>query len=162
MPGRVVVNTTPFLALGACNQIDLLRSLYDRVVVPEEVLRELSLGGVTSLSTGLTAAHLKWVEVLPLSNPPSATLLGKLDPGEAHVIALALELGFEWVVMDERKGRKLAANHGLEVIGSLGILLKAKGAGLLPAVKPCIDAMISQGIWIDAALAALVLRTVGE
>jgi predicted nucleic acid-binding protein len=162
MPGRVVVNTTPFLALGACNQIDLLRLLYDRVVIPEEVRRELSLGGATALPTGLTTAHLEWVEVQPLSNPPSTVLLGKLDPGEAEVIALALELGFERVVMDERKGRRLAADHGLEVIGSLGILLKAKGARLLPAVKPCIDAMTSQGIWIESALAALVVRKAGE
>lgn len=162
MPGRVVVNTTPFLALGACNQIDLLRLLYDRVVVPDEVRQELNRGGTTSLPTGLTAAHLEWVEVLSLNTPPSPALLGKLDLGEAAVIALALELGFERVVMDERKGRKIAADNGLEVIGSLGTLLQAKGAGLLPVVKPCIDAMTSRGIWIEGALASLVLSKAGE
>ena len=83
----VVVNTGPLLALDACDQIELLRSLYDRVVVPEEIQHELSPGGGTALPTGLTAAHLGWIEVLPLSGPIPPAMLEKLDAGEASVIA---------------------------------------------------------------------------
>ena len=83
----VVVNTGPLLALDACDQIELLRSLYGRVVVPEEVQQELGPGGGTALSTGLTAAHLGWVEVLSLSSSAPLAMLEKLDIGEASVIA---------------------------------------------------------------------------
>ena len=64
--------------------------------------------------------------------------------------------------MDERKGRKYAASVGLEVIGSIGILLQAKRAGLLTEVKPCIDAMISRGIHLSDSLTAWALRKAGE
>ncbi len=113
----VVVNASPLIALGTCGRIDLLRSLYDRVVIPEEVQTELAVGGETALPAGLMEANLKWIEVLRLNSPLSIAMTARLDDGEASVIALALELGATRIVMDERKGRKLAENLGLDVIG---------------------------------------------
>lgn len=158
----VAINASPLLALDACDQIELLRSLYNRVVVPEEVRQELSHGGKTALRAGLTAAHLEWIEILPLGGSIPSTLLEELGAGEAAVIASALELGFRRVVMDERKGRKVATSVGLEAIGSTGILLQAKQAGLITGIKPCLDAMTSRGIWLRDSLITWTLRKAGE
>lgn len=58
-----VADTSPLIALDACNQLDLLRKLYTRVLVPRAVERELSVGGATGLPRGLTRAHRKWIRV---------------------------------------------------------------------------------------------------
>src|SRR2546423_7609390 len=89
----VVADTSPLISLDSCNQLDLLRRLYDRVDVPEEVERELSVGGATGLPRGLTRAHRNWIKVRALRAQPQQALLAALGPGEAAVIALALATG---------------------------------------------------------------------
>ena len=86
----VVVNATPLISLDCCGQLELLRSFYTRVIIPEAVQAELRCGGSTGLPFGLIPPHLEWIEVLPLNNPPSSELLSWLDDGEASVIALVL------------------------------------------------------------------------
>jgi hypothetical protein len=144
----IVVNTSPLLALDACNQIDVLRSLYARIIVPEEVEKELCPGGKTRilLPGGLTTAHRTWIEVVPLSSPPKASLSMSLDAGEAAVIALALELGASQVLIDERKGWREASREGLITVGSVGIILLAKRKGLILEVKPHLYEMRNKGI----------------
>lgn len=158
----VVSNTTPLIALDACNQLDLLRSLYVRLIIPEEVERELSRGGGTALPTGLTAAHRAWIEVQPVLHPPSASLLSRLDAGEAEVITLALEIGASLVLIDEKMGLKVAREEGLNAIGSVGILLLAKKKGLLSEVKPHLHEMHSKGIRLKDSLIEWAIIQAGE
>lgn len=162
-PGSmIVVNTSPLLALGTCDRIDLLQSLYDYVVIPDAVAHELSRGGTTALPRGLPEGRFDWLKVLKLSNPIPAHLLERLDEGEAAVIALALETGARRVVMDERLGRQVAKSTGLEVIGSMGILLQAKAAGLITTVKPCIEAMQRHNIRLGESLVTQTIQLAGE
>ena len=158
----IVSNTGPLIALDACNQLDLLRSLYARVVVPAEVEQELAQGGATALPAGLTAQHRTWIEVLPLQQPPSPALLTRLDAGEAAVIALALELGAPIVLIDERKGLKIAREQGLQALGSVRILLLAKKRGLLAEVKPQLHEMHARGIFLSARLITWAITQAGE
>jgi predicted nucleic acid-binding protein len=158
----VVSNTTPLIALDACNQLDLLRSLYGSIIIPEEVERELSRGGGTALPTGLTAAHRAWIGVRSVSNPPSASLLARLDAGEAEVIILALEIGASLVLIDEKMGLKVAREEGLNAIGSVGLLLLAKKKGLLSEVKPHLQEMQSKGIRLKDSLIERAIIQAGE
>ena len=131
----IVSNTGPLIALDACNQLELLRILFSRIVVPKDVEIELAAGGSTALHVGLTSKHRTWIEVLPLTSEPSPALLLRLDAGEAAVITLALEIEADLVLIDEKLGRKAARDEGLEVLGSVGLLVRAKKRGLLPEVK---------------------------
>lgn len=158
----IVVNTGPLIALDACSQIDLLNSFYKRVVVPEEVEKELRAGGKTALCTGLTAEHRKWIEVLSLSKPPSPALLAQLDLGEATVISLAVELKASVVLIDEKNAYKIAQSMGLTTIRSIGILLRAKKKGILEEIKPCIYEMSAKGIWLSDRLIRRSLQEAGE
>ena len=85
-----------------------------------------------------------------------------MDRGEAGVITLALERAVGLVAIDERRGRIVARSLGLRVTGSAGILLRAKREGLLSAVKPAIDAMQQNGIWLSPRLQQAVLREANE
>ena len=146
----IVVDTSPLLALDACSQIEVLRSLYQQVVVPDVVDNELSAGKTRPLLPGgLTAAHRAWIQVRPLSNPIKASLLAKLDPGEAAVIQLALELGTTQVLIDERSAWKEAEREGLTPVGSVGIILLAKKRGLIAEVKPHLHEMHNKGLYLS-------------
>jgi uncharacterized protein len=159
----IIVNTSPLLALDACSQIDVLRSLYARVVIPEKVDEELSVGKTRSLLPGgLTAAHRRWIEVLPLSGPPHASLTAMLDPGEAAVIALALELGASQVLIDERTGWREAQTNGLTPVGSVGIILLAKKKGLITEVKPHLHEMRTKGIYLSKRVIDNAIIQAGE
>jgi predicted nucleic acid-binding protein len=99
---------------------------------------------------------------MDLRNPLPALVAAALDLGEAAVIQLALETAARWVAIDDWKGRRAALATGLRVTGSLGLLGRAKQVGLLPAVRPVIEAAIAQGIRYHPNLVREVLRAVGE
>ena len=87
----------------------------------------------------------------------------ELDDGEREAIALALETGEQRILLDEREARQIAQSLGLQVIGTLGILLLAKNQQIIPQVQPLLDAMIDTAqYWVSAALYQQVLRQAGE
>ena len=68
-----------------------------------------------------------------------------LDDGEAAVIQLALEWDIPWVCLDDLRGRRLAKAVGLSVVGVLGLLARANNLGLIPALRPYADKLVSVG-----------------
>ncbi len=95
--------------------------------------------------------------------PGSPLLRTSLDPGEAAVIGLARELNANFVVIDERKARKIARTvYGLDVIGSARILVEAKRRGLLDNVAPELQAMRDGGYWMGDSIVDAALKNAGE
>jgi hypothetical protein len=89
-------------------------------------------------------------------------LLKELDRGEAETIILAKELNATRVLIDENLGYRIAKNAGLNVVRTLSILLKAKEAGIIPALKPVLDEMVGKGRWYSRAVYQAVLERAGE
>lgn len=159
----VVSNTSPITNLHAVGEIRLLRLLYERVCIPQAVYEEL-IEGVQRGDHPPLEAEWEWIEVRPLaSSPLLSALLLQLDRGEAESIALARELSAGLLLMDERKGRKIAVQYGLTVTGVLGVLLDAKTAGYIPAVSPLMDRLKREArFWIGAELSMEILRLAEE
>ena len=87
----------------------------------------------------------------------------RLDLGEAEAIAIALELGADRVLIDERRARRVASEFNLQPLGLLGILAEAKHHGLLQGCKPVLDEMIQiAGFWIGERLYKQFLAAVNE
>lgn len=84
-----------------------------------------------------------------------------VDEGEAAAIALAAELGWH-VVLDDRKARRIARQMGLKVIGTIGVLVKAKQAGIIPTIMPLLEALGTAGFHLSAPLKSEALRLAGE
>ena len=159
----VVSNTSPIFYLSTIGQLDLLRQLYDEIVIPTTVFNEIADVGNTDVSARVVPT-LSWIKTQSVTNQAFVnTLKAELDPGEAEAIALAIESKADRLLMDERLGRSAAMRVGLKVTGVLGILLAAKRNNLIQDVKPLLDALIEQvGFWVDEQLYAEVLQAVGE
>ncbi len=157
----VVSNTSPISNLAAIGQLDLLRHFYQRIVIPAAVYRELLADNGSH--PGAIIQTLNWIDVRTVQNQALVTALRlELDEGEAAAIALAQELGADLILLDERLGRAVAARFGLRFIGLLGVLVEAKQQGLLPIIKPALNALRQAGFWISPKLYSQVSRAVGE
>jgi uncharacterized protein len=138
----VVSDTSPLCNLVLVNHLWLVREIYDIVIIPVVVAEELRAASNVEIQNICT---LEWIQMRSLANPSFAGRLYSergLDLGEAHAIALAIELKADDLLIDERIGRREALQLGLSVIGILGILITAKQRGLIPIVKPVINALI--------------------
>ena len=86
-----------------------------------------------------------------------------LDLGEAEVITLALEQNAELLLLDEIAGRTVAKFHNIPFMGSIGCLVEAKRTGIIPKIKPLLDAIVSEArFWVSEGLYRRVLSDNGE
>jgi hypothetical protein len=123
-----VSDTSPILGLSVIGYLNLLQEQFGEIYIPQAVLAELKITenfhGATAIQQALTE---HWLGVRKIQNEPLAqSLSSELDRGESEAITLAIDLGVEMIVMDEKIGRERARELGLKTIGVLGILLNAK------------------------------------
>lgn len=153
----VVADTSPLLHLARIGRLELVAAAIGPVLVPRTVWSELIQPGTRAeVVDSLRAAA--WIEV---RDDPASVDLG-LDPGETASILLAEELSADALLIDERRGRSVAAGRGIAVIGTLGILAGAKRAGAVDRVAPLIAELQADGFWLAPALVEALLRGLGE
>ncbi len=153
----VVSNTTPLISLVGVGLLELLPQLYASVLIPEIVRQEYQAGAKPA---DPDLATLSWVVIMPVVAEPA--LLKILDAGEAAAITLATATNARAILLDEADGRTMALRRRLPVVGTIAAILRAKQAGLIPFVKPVVDAMVAQGRHIGTRLRAEALRVAGE
>jgi predicted nucleic acid-binding protein len=120
----VVCDTSPLCYLALIDHLDLLPTLFSRVLVPSTVLDELQHELSPPVVRTLGSQPPGWLEVRPVP-PHTDPSLSTLDDGERDAILLAEEVAADLIVLDERKARLLAKERGLKVTGLLGILKSA-------------------------------------
>lgn len=159
----VISDASPLIALASVRQLDLLRALYGKVVIPPAVYDEITAAYPAAPGAG-DVRNAEWIQVRLADNHRLIEALSlELDTGEAEAIGLAVELNADLLLIDERRGRIVATRLGRRVVGVLGILIEAKAAGILPLVRPILDALTTKaGFWISPMLLAKVLASAGE
>ena len=146
----IVSNTTPILSLYKIGKLDLLKALFDQVLIPTAVFNEINIIGKKGYNVLNT---VEYVKVKNIQNTLAADLLqSQLDYGEAEAIVLARELKADILILDEKKARKIAQTTSQTVIGTIGILQLAKNKGLICDMRTNLDSLIEEGIWIDKKL----------
>jgi predicted nucleic acid-binding protein len=158
---RIVCNSGPLIALGILGRLDLLKSLFDEVLIPEAVQTEIEQGGI-KFSGVEDFQRAEWIHIeRPKRNDELLTAL--LDAGEAAVIDLAREQNIKIVLIDERKARKVARDiYGLQPIGTARILVDAKRANLLTEIASLLKKLRQEGYWIHEDIVQKALREAGE
>lgn len=159
----IVSETSPLCNLAIVDFLWILQPIYQTVIIPQMVADELRQARSPKIKEILT---LEFVEIRTLTNTNLAKNLEidrHLDPGEASAIALAVELKADELLIDERLGRQTAAEFGIHIVGILGILRVAKFRGLIPAVKPILDRLMSEAKFrVSMSLYHQILQDVGE
>ena len=152
-----MTNTTPLITLAGVGLLELLPILYDKVWAPRIVLDEYQ---AKAPPTEPDLAQVSWLTVVDaVIIDPTLPLL---DAGEAAALSLAQTIGARLILLDERKARRIAARIGLQVAGTLAVLLRAKQQGLIAAIRPYITQMQSQGRRLHPDLITHLLEEAGE
>jgi predicted nucleic acid-binding protein len=160
-----VSDTSPLLNLAIIRRLDLLQRQFSTVLVPPVVLSELkSDTDLPGAETIRLALHEGWLQVAEVKDTHLVQALAlELDEGEAAAIALALVLGSVRILMDEHDGRAKAKALGLQPIGVLGILLRAKQGRQLESIQDAMRALRQEaGFFIADELFEAVLAYAGE
>ena len=149
MKESVIADSTCLIGLERIHLLDLLPALFESILIPPEVDKEFGVS-------------LPWLKVeTPSDTALIAALKMLVDDGEAAAIGLASERGWR-VILDDRQARAVAKNLGITIIGTVGILVRAKQSGIIPLLKPILDDLETSGFYISNALREEGLRIVGE
>jgi len=149
MTDLIVADSTCLIGLERIDKIDLLPQMYSQVIIPPQVQKEFGLS-------------FAWLIV---KNPQNIGMVNSLklmvDDGESEAIALAYELGYRLVV-DDKQARNIAKRLDIEIIGTVGILVKAKQLGLIDQLLTILEALENKGFHLSQSLKTEALILVGE
>ena len=149
MKEPVVLDSTCLIGLERIGELNILPALFDPIMIPPEVEREF--GGKFS-----------WLQTENLANSLLvAALQLVVDVGEAEAIALASEKSC-LLISDDKQARSAAKRLGVPVIGTVGVLVRAKQSGIVTIIKPILDDLELNSFFISRALREEALKLVGE
>lgn len=155
---KVVVNTTPLIALADVGQLELLHGLYEEIVIPAAVVNEIKSEPAKS-----AVESSPWIKVTQISDEGKKKYFrSKLHAGEVEVMILAEELNADLVIMDDNAAKKTAKFMGFNVTGTFGVITKAKKKGLLQEVRPVMEAVIEDGLYVSDSLRQIIFEMAGE
>lgn len=131
----VVSDATPLITLMKAQQLDVLNRLFGDVIIPDAVYHELTSNELFSEEAVLIQTSA-FIRVVHVSNANAVSILRRatgLDLGESEAIVYADEQQADLLLMDEFQGRRVAADMGLKIMGSIGVLVNAFRDGVLTA-----------------------------
>jgi len=152
----VVINASPLVLLSKIDLLYLLNKLFDAVYIPHAVLKEIQ--DIDKVETKVNLSEISFIP-LEISNKIAVRgLLGRLHIGEVEVMIGAIEKGIMTVVLDERTARNKAKQLGLEITGTLGILLKARKRGLIEDMGQEITKLKNAGMYLSDNIVKQILE----
>jgi predicted nucleic acid-binding protein len=152
----IIGDSSALIALSVVDKLELLEQLYTNLYVPQAVFDEVTQVGRPQ-SDKLRQFLQSRVKVVELN----LTKLG-LGLGELEAITLYKELDAEVLLIDDNRAKKYAILNDVKVIGSLGVLIKAKEEGYIEQVKPLVEAIMKSEVYISDKLILKVLELCGE
>lgn len=160
MTGEIwVINASPLILLGKLGRTDLLEKLARQVIVPKAVFGEVLAGdGGAAMQAALDWAAPRVQDDITVLPRISAWDLGA---GESQVLAHCLAGGHR-AVLDDGEARAAAKVYSVPLVGTLGVILRARQSGLIPAARPLIEQLIKSGSYLSEDLIRQALLKVGE
>lgn len=159
---KIVVNSTPLIALCSIGRLDLLEKVYGRILIPQAVYDEVT--EKDDAAGRQIEQRPDWIEVVQISDRSQKQMYrARLHDGEVEVMILAQEAPVaDLVIIDDNAAKKTAKFLGLRVTGTLGALIRAKRMGYISSVAAVIDELCKNGFYVDDAVRAMVLEGAGE
>jgi len=155
----LVADASALIALAACDSLALLEAIFGNVLVPEAVFEE-----VVALDKPQSARLRNYLhgKVRAVDMRRFVYLDAFADAGETQAMLLYKEVSADYLLIDDKRGRKVAKINQIKTVGSLGVLLQAKRAGLIPCVAPLIEQIAASAVFMSANLIQTVLELADE
>ncbi|MES2703049.1 MAG: DUF3368 domain-containing protein [Bacteroidota bacterium] len=151
MQSAIISDASCLILLDKIGELNILRRLFGTVLTTTEI----------AIEYGNTLPD--WVIVKETSNKTyQAIIAASVDSGEASAIALAIDYDESLLIIDDLKARKFATQLGLDITGTMGVLIEAKASGVIPAVKPILEKIKRTNFRLSKTLESFVLTAVGE
>jgi predicted nucleic acid-binding protein len=151
-----VVNASPVITLAKAGHLALLTEMADEILLPEAVAAELLIASAADAARQAVAGG--WGIRIPVREVPATVLEWGLGAGETAVLAVALVRGDCTAVLDDAAGRRCASTLGIPVIGTLGVVLRAKHQGRIASAARVMQDLRVAGLYLDDATIADVLQ----
>jgi predicted nucleic acid-binding protein len=161
MVETAVVNASPLICLSRAGLADLLRQAAQTIVVPTAVAREILARGPRDVTAAALASSTWLTQVEDLAIPPGI-LAWDLGDGESSVLAWALAHPGTRAVIDDLEGRRCAESLGIPLRGTVGLVLRARRAGLIESARDALERLRRGGMYLSDQICAKVLKEVGE
>ncbi len=158
---EAITNTSPLIYLDRIRRLEWLPQLFEEVWVPTAVVDELQQGQQHG-HRGLDLDQITGFRVVAPETQPSEWLSADLGPGELAAITLAMEHPGRVVILDDGLARRTAQAAGLDVWGTLRVLLEAKSNGLTDRIEPLVDQLARDGLWFSEEIRRRILALAGE
>jgi predicted nucleic acid-binding protein len=156
-----VCNASPLIYLSRAGYLPLLQAAGLQVVVPDAVMEELRAKGTDDAVVKAVEAE-GWLQLEPWPNIPRQIEAWDLGRGEAAVLAWALQHPGSEAILDDLIARRCAASLRLPCVGTLGIVVRAKRLGLIPAARPVVEELIRQRMYLSRKVLDEALGSLGE
>jgi predicted nucleic acid-binding protein len=161
---NVFSNTTPIIALASIGRLELLPTFFKEITIAEAVKDEINAGGKVEVPNPDT---IEWIKIKKNITDIKEKLLFDLDEGEKQSILIAIDTEEKGdhenlLLIDERKGRKIATSLGVKIKGTLGILAEAKRRGLIDNFKKYALKLLENNLYYDLELIDAISQAVDE
>jgi len=153
----LIADSSALVALSIIDKLELLEILFGSVYIPTAVFNEISKKDKPE-SKRLTEYGMG--RVIDVTKQVNFNI--SLGLGESEAIILYKEKNADFLLCDDKKAKKFAQTFGINTIGSLGILLKAKEKKLIDTISPLLSLLKESNIFIDDKTFTLVLKMAGE
>jgi predicted nucleic acid-binding protein len=155
----LVADASALIALATCESLALLEALFGNVLVPEAVFSE-----VTALDKPQSERLRNYLcgKVRVVDMQRYVYLDAFADAGETQAMLLYKEVAADYLLIDDKRGRKVAKINQIKTVGSLGVLLQAKRIGLITRIAPLIEQIAASPVFMSESLIQTVLELAGE
>jgi len=157
-----VSNSSPLILYARIGRLELLKALFDEILIPPAVWHEVVTGAAGRIGER-EVRQSEWIRQRPLTTGTIPTRFANLDVGEAEALALASSLdAVAPILLDDERARRVARDAGLFVIGSAGILARAKEIGLISSIRLPLEELQAAGLYLGTRPTQRILELADE
>ena len=158
---NAISNTSPLLYLYRIDALKWLSSLFAEIWIPGAVVFELQEGRQKGYDVP-NPSDYNGIKIIEPKMIPSEWFAVDLGAGELAAMSLAMEYPENIILLDDALARRTAKAAGLNVWGTLRILLEGKSHGLIENVKPQLSLLEDGGMWVSEGIRQRLLALAGE
>lgn len=156
--GLVISDSGPIFSLAVIDKLSILEVVFDEIAIPKAVWEEITKDKETEYYDRIAGFFKDRVRIISGFNE----LTFVMDYGESESVVLYREINANYLLIDDKKARRIAENLGINCIGTIGVLSVAKDKGLVEELRPLFEQFLNHNRYYGLNLLNSILTKYGE